>query len=973
MRTPHPVPAAIVLSALLAITSPAATRIIRVGGDGGLAGPVEALDALAAARAADPGQAVDVVIANGTYRIDQALVLDLRHGGTPKAPVRWIAAPGAAPVISGGVPITGFTVTANGLWTARLPAGSARFDQLWVNGRRATRARHPNSGFLMLESIRQETLDPNRARQSFTLKPEDFAPLAGIPPQELAGTQFLAYHKWDNTRRSIESLAAGENRVNTVGKAMKSWNSWDKKTGIIFENFRAALDQPGEWFLDAEGTLIYQPRPGEDPATAEVIAPRIPQLLVLKGGADKKLTDISFQGIRFRHTGWVSPPGGFEPQQAAASIEAVIQADNTQNITIENCEIAHTGIYGVWFRSGCSHNSVRHCHLHDLGAGGIRSGSLELPSSPAAATSHQTFDNNILQNGGKVFPCAVGVWIGHSGDNRIIHNDIGHFPYTGISLGWRWGYDRSDAKRNLVENNHIHHIGDGLLSDMGAVYTLGPSEGTIIRGNHIHDVVSHTYGGWGLYNDEGSTGIVMENNLVHHTKSGGYHQHYGKENTLRNNILAFATEQQIQYTRAEEHLSFRITGNIILWEKGALLGGNGWKNGRFEFANNLYWRTDGTPPPPIAGDTNSRNADPLFANPQAGDWSLPENSPALALGFKPFDPAKAGVYGHPAWINRAAAPAQATMPSSRQNGNSARPPARAAAQRPQQALPDTIKATLDIPYAETSSAAQRLDLYLPAKPQGDKPLPLIVFIHGGAWQAGNKAGGRFSLLPYVSSGNYAGASVGYRLSHEATWPAQIEDCKAAIRWLRAHAKENGIDPEKIAVWGPSAGGHLVAMLGVSGGVKELEGSLGKHLDQSSRVTCVADYFGPTNLLTMGDFPSSMNHNSANSPESRLIGGAVQEHKDKARNASPATYVSGDDPPFFIAHGTSDPLVPFNQSETFAAALGKAGVPIYLQTVEDGGHGGFEGPELNDRLKNFFDKYLRGIDAKVAAGNLKVRE
>ena len=292
---------------------------------------------------------------------------------------------------------------------------------------------------------------------------------------------------------------------------------------------------------------------------------------------------------------------------------------------------------------------------------------------------------------------------------------------------------------------------------------------------------------------------------------------------------------------------------------------------------------------------------------------------------------------------------------------------------PRQAVPDTIRTLHDIPYADTPNTAQRLDLYLPGKPKSDKPLPVIVFIHGGGWQGGNKASGRGSVLPYVTSGEYAGASVEYRLSGEAKWPAQIEDCKAAIRWIKAHARENGLDPEKIAVWGTSAGGHLVAMLGVSGDVKELEGTLGKHLDQTSRVTCVADYFGPTNLLTMGDFSSKIAHNDAKSPESQLIGGALPENKDKARNASPATYVTGDDAPVFIAHGTTDPLVPYNQTETFAAALEKSHVPVYVQTIEEGGHGGFEGPELNRRLKTFFDKYLRGMEAKVETGRLKVRE
>ena len=288
-------------------------------------------------------------------------------------------------------------------------------------------------------------------------------------------------------------------------------------------------------------------------------------------------------------------------------------------------------------------------------------------------------------------------------------------------------------------------------------------------------------------------------------------------------------------------------------------------------------------------------------------------------------------------------------------------------------LPDTVKAIMDIPYADTDNPAQRLDLFLPTKRATDKPLPVIVFIHGGAWRAGSKASGRGNLIPYVSGGQYAGVSVEYRFSQEAKWPAQIHDCKAAIRWIKGHAEAHNLDPEKVAVWGSSAGGHLVAMLGVSGDAKDLEGTLGKHTDLNSRVACVADYFGPTNLLTMGDFPSRIDHYGANSPESALIGGAVQELKDRARSASPFFYVTKDDAPVFIAHGTTDPLVPYNQTETFAAALKKAGVTVYVQTIENGGHGGFEGPALKARLKAFFDKYLWGVDSTIETGTLKLRE
>lgn len=312
---------------------------------------------------------------------------------------------------------------------------------------------------------------------------------------------------------------------------------------------------------------------------------------------------------------------------------------------------------------------------------------------------------------------------------------------------------------------------------------------------------------------------------------------------------------------------------------------------------------------------------------------------------------------------------------SREEHNAVRKGARPAQTGGPQApfLPESVKLMADIPYADTENPAQRLDLLLPAKREEGKALPVIVFIHGGAWQSGDKLSGRSQVARFVESGDYAGASVEYRLSGEAQWPAQIHDCKAAIRWIKAHAKEHGLDAEKIAVWGSSAGGHLVAMLGVSGDVPELEGTLGKHADQSSRVTCVADWFGPTNLLTMGDFPSKVEHNTPDSPESRLIGGAVQENKDKARNASPMNWVSSGDAPVFIAHGTADPVVPYNQTEVFEAALKKAGVPVSVQTIEEGGHGGFDGPELNARVKAFFDKQLRGIDAVIETGRLKVKQ
>ncbi len=276
-------------------------------------------------------------------------------------------------------------------------------------------------------------------------------------------------------------------------------------------------------------------------------------------------------------------------------------------------------------------------------------------------------------------------------------------------------------------------------------------------------------------------------------------------------------------------------------------------------------------------------------------------------------------------------------------------------------IPDSVTAELDIAYAGTKNPRQSLDLYRPSARHEDKPLPVVVFIHGGGWQNGDKRGGYRMIAPLVESGKYAGVSVGYRLSGEATWPAQIHDCKAAIRWLRANASDLGLDPKKIGVTGTSAGGHLVAMLGTSGEVSELEGQLGAHTSESSAVTCVVDQFGPSELLSMGGW-----HDNPDSPEAKLIGGTLQENQEAAKNASPISYVSKDDPPFLLIHGTADRVVPFDQSKRLHEALVRVGVDSVLVPVEGGGHGGFPRGPLVERMTQFFDKHLLGREGTVSS-------
>lgn len=267
-------------------------------------------------------------------------------------------------------------------------------------------------------------------------------------------------------------------------------------------------------------------------------------------------------------------------------------------------------------------------------------------------------------------------------------------------------------------------------------------------------------------------------------------------------------------------------------------------------------------------------------------------------------------------------------------------------------LPEGAIVHKDLSYVTNGHERQKLDLYLP---KDGTNLPLIIWIHGGAFRMGSKNMG--VPLAYLSDG-YAIASLSYRLSQHAIFPAQIEDCKAAVRWLRANAKKFNLDPNRFGARGPSAGGHLAAMLGTTGDVKEFD--VGENLAFSSRVQAVADYFGPTDFLQMDDhrLPNGQVHNAPDSPESQLIGGPIQENKEKVRRANPAAYVTKDDPPFLIVHGDSDPLVPHHQSELLAAALENAGVPMTFYTVKGGGHGNFKDAAVPEMTKKFFAKYLK---------------
>lgn len=283
-------------------------------------------------------------------------------------------------------------------------------------------------------------------------------------------------------------------------------------------------------------------------------------------------------------------------------------------------------------------------------------------------------------------------------------------------------------------------------------------------------------------------------------------------------------------------------------------------------------------------------------------------------------------------------------------------------------IPDNVVLIPDLPYAATGDPRQQLDILLPAQPPGAGPLPVIAYIHGGGWAIGSKVAARSQMLPLVASGRYAAVSIGYRLTWQDTWPAQIHDVKAAIRWIRANAADYGLDPARICAFGPSAGGHLVAMLGTTNGERALEGELGKHLDQSSDVQCVVDFFGPADLRGRDGVDQRGNP----SMETQLLGGTPASKPELAAQASPVVHVDSGDVPFLIVHGTRDPLVPYSQSVALDEALREAGVSVIFQTIDGGSHGSFGAamPELNARLEAFLQQQLYGADVEIASNPLQ---
>jgi hypothetical protein len=614
------------------------------------------------------GSAITVWVRSGTYALNAPLVFKPEDSGTPGKPIVYRAYPGEGPVLSGGRAVSGWFAPGRGadkalggraghqtpeaeehlrIWASRLPeveAGAWYFHELFVNGQRRQRTRSPNTGFYFTDGpIAAE--DPAR----FKFRNQDIR----AEWAEQGGVEVIALMNWAELRLPIKSVEEATRTV-TLSQKRQPWGD-EQNVRYWVENSHV-LDAPGEWFLDRhDGMLFYWMLPGDDLKANSVIAPRLQQLVRFEGdpAAGRLVHDMALQGFTFAYTDWSMPAEGYVDMQAAFDRPAAVEMIGARNCSLEKCLFTHLGQYGVEIHRGSKGNQVVGNEMTDLGAGGVKIGDPEVPSDDRETTSGNLVSDNHIHDIGLVYPAAVGIWIGQSGGNTIAHNEINDTFYTAISVGWTWGYGPTAARDNILEFNSLHDIGRGLLSDMGCIYTLGVQPGTVERNNLCHDVTRyvHGYGGWGLYTDEGSSNILLENNVVYRAEDGAFHQHYGRENVVRNNILAFGQTAEIRRTRQEPHTSFTFEHNIVCWELGALLDGD-WDDNNYRFDNNLYFRAGGQPFQfgkwsfqewkKRGQDGHSLIADPLFVDPENADFSLKPGSPTAQVGFQAIDLSQVG-------------------------------------------------------------------------------------------------------------------------------------------------------------------------------------------------------------------------------------------------------------------------------------------------------------------------------------------
>ena len=556
--------------------------------DGPLATLAGARDAVRALRT-ESGHAdtpVTVLIHGGTYPLAEPVTFTDADSG----PTTYAAAPGETPVFDGGVEVTGWAVTQlpnpGGAVTAwvcdvaalldRLPG--RHFRSLFVDGVRAERTRVPEEGYWTSRGAPDAPAEFELFAGSdrVILPPGCFDP-AWRNPTDI---ELRVLHLWVDERMPVRSYDAESHVLTSTHRSVMMLSGKDSgwnRERLFVENVFEALRRPGQFYLDrAAATLYYVPRPGQTPGRTRVVVPVVTQFLRLEGDVerDRPVRGLTFHGLTFRHGDWVQPADDwgrrFDPQrpaaqwkprdafrhfveadgidparryatvpQAAFHVPGVVHFFGAHGCALERCTVERVGFTGVELADGCRDCRVVGNTLEDLGAGGVTLDGADLGSDPRRFSERNQIEGNRITHAGRVFLAACGILLMHARDNHVARNEVGHLHYSGISVGWTWLRRQHVAVGNVIEFNHVHHVGGrDVLADLGGIYTLGIAPGSVLRGNHVHDITADAYGGWGIYTDASSAGLVIEDNHVHDTRGPALNINTGNcENLARGNRL----------------------------------------------------------------------------------------------------------------------------------------------------------------------------------------------------------------------------------------------------------------------------------------------------------------------------------------------------------------------------------------------------------------------------------------------------
>ncbi|MEW6359877.1 MAG: right-handed parallel beta-helix repeat-containing protein [Planctomycetota bacterium] len=627
--------------------------------DGPFRSVSRARDEIRGLKGKGPVGPVTVYVRGGRYELDGTMEFAPADSGAEGSPIVYSAYEGETPILSAGTKLTSIR-NAKTHWEVDLPAvkqGDWEFSQLFVNGSRRMRSRLPAEGYYYIagSAPRAPYLAPKHS-DAFRYDHRD---LRLSPNENLLDIEIEVFHHWSTSKLRVAEIDRGARTISFTGATYRDLTAGSR---YLVENTQEGMKMPGQWCLvSSTGTLKYVPLPGENISSVEMVAPRYGCVMEVSGDIEKKqwVEHLVFRGITFAHANWSTPLQGNVIGQAECTLPCGIQAEGMRDCAFEDCRFTQMSSHALELGLGCKRNRIERCEFTDNGGGGIKIGPARSKDGDLIA-SHNVIRDCLIAHNGRFLPASVGILLQFAHDNVIEHNDVYDMYYTGISAGWTWGLGETPTCNNVIAHNHIHDCLQDVLTDGAGIYTLGRSPGTVIRGNHIHDITGIPWA-VGIYLDQGTSFTLSEDNLVYNITTHVYNLNSdgGMENVARNNIFGPILDPEApmfrkpMYRRGERETNkgFDVQHNIIYWNVGALTREN-WERSDCFFDYNLYWNFGGHPVmfhersfkewQATGQDTHSIVADPMFMNPAEGDYRPKEGSPASKIGFRPFDYSKAG-------------------------------------------------------------------------------------------------------------------------------------------------------------------------------------------------------------------------------------------------------------------------------------------------------------------------------------------